>query len=100
MFDVYYETVTRKAYAMTLVDTRYVDGLQATLNVWANALAVALPTHRAQITLARNTAQRVDSNQDGKLNEDDQFFDLWDLADKLAAQGIVVAESNALQSGH
>lgn len=97
MFDVYYETVNRKAYAMTLVDVRYVDALHATLNAWANALGAALPTGRAQITLARNIAQRVDSNQDGSLNEDDQFFDLWDLADKLAAQGIAVAESNALK---
>jgi Clostripain family len=97
MFDVYYQTVNRKAYTMALVETQQIDPVQNALNAWATALLGTLPASQPQIALARTLAQKVDSNQDGKLTEEDHFIDLWDLADKLAAQGIAVAEGNALK---
>ncbi|MEZ4710586.1 MAG: clostripain-related cysteine peptidase [Caldilineaceae bacterium] len=98
MFDVYFQTVNRKAYAMSLVDTTKIDPLQSALNAWAVALIQALPAKQAEIALTRTLAQKVDSNNDGRISDEDQFVDLWDLADKLAAQGIAASQGAALKA--
>ncbi|MEZ4706807.1 MAG: clostripain-related cysteine peptidase [Caldilineaceae bacterium] len=98
MFDVYYQAVTRKAYAMSLVETQQIPAVFSAFNAWATALTNALPAGQAQLTLARTLAQKVDSNQDGAITEEDQYVDLWDLADKVAAQGLAVTEGAALKA--
>ena len=98
MFNVYLANVTSKPYAMSLVDSAQINNVNTAVNNWANALLIALPTAKSKIALARASAQKVDSNDDQKLTDADQMLDLWDLADKLAAQGIAVAPGNALKA--
>jgi hypothetical protein len=98
MFDLYYGAVTGKPYAMSLVDLAQIPTLDAAVNAWSNALRAALPTQRAAIAEARAEAQKVDSNADLQLTNDDVLIDLWDLADRLARKGIAVAEGNALKA--
>ena len=98
VFDTYYANVAHNAYAMTLVETAAITQVHTALNTWADALRAQLPAQRTQITLARQQAQKFDSNGDKKLTEDDYYLDLWDLADKLAAQGLAVTEAMALKT--
>lgn len=97
MFDVYYEAVTRP-YVVSLVESGQMAGVQSALNAWATAIQSELGSNKAAITSARSAAQKIDSNSDDKTNDDDAYVDLWDVADKMAAQGIAVAESNALKA--
>lgn len=98
MFDVYRTNVTRDAYAMTLVSTAQITDVHVALNNWADALSGLVATEREKITLARSQAQKIDSNSDKQLTDRDQYIDLWDLADKIAAQGLAVTESNVLKA--
>ncbi|MEM7130630.1 MAG: clostripain-related cysteine peptidase [Chloroflexota bacterium] len=98
MFDVYQRSVTNLPYAMTLVNTTHISTVHSAVNNWSNALIGQLNAQRDKIALARSQAQKIDSNSDKKLTDDDQYIDLWDLADKLATQGVAVAESNALKA--
>lgn len=97
VFDTYYANVAHNAYAMTLVETAQITRVHTALNAWADALIAQLPGSREQMTLARQQTQKFDSNSDKKLTDDDYYLDLWDLADKLAVQGIAAQEATALK---
>ena len=98
MFDIYQQSVTNLPYAMTLVESAKITTVHSAVNDWANALLAQVDTQRDKIARARSQAQKIDSNSDKKLTDDDQYLDLWDLADKLATQGVATAESNALKA--
>lgn len=97
LFDVYYEAVTRP-YVVSLVESRQLEDVQNALNAWSTALQAQLGSSTAAIDSARAAAQKVDANNDDFANDDDAYVDLWDAADKMAAQGVAVAESNALKA--
>ncbi|MEZ4678659.1 MAG: clostripain-related cysteine peptidase [Caldilineaceae bacterium] len=97
IFDVYYNAV-ELPYVVSLTESSGMAGVQNALNAWASALQSALGSNRNGVNAARSAAQKIDANNDDALTDDDAYIDLWDLADKMAAQGIAVAESNALKA--
>lgn len=97
VFDVYYGAVTQP-YVVSLVESNQLDSVETALNTWAGALRNQLGDNKAAITSARSAAQKVDANNDDLANDDDAYVDLWDVADKIATEGIAVAESNALKA--
>ena len=110
MFDVYQGSVLANAYVMTLAKTDGVQALQTAVNAWADALIQALqadPANGAKLQLARTLAQKINSQNSlrggsasngagARLTDEDHYLDLYDLAAKVAAQGIAVAESQAV----
>lgn len=97
MFDVYYAAVTNP-YVVSLVDTSKLDGLHAAVNNWATALRNVATTSATALANARAAAQKVEVNGDDVLTTQDPYIDLWDLADKVATQGIAATEATALKS--
>jgi hypothetical protein len=97
MFDVYYAAVT-DPYVVALVDTSKLDALHGAVNGWASVLQNQLGTAAGLIAAGRTAAQKVEANGDNEITDADPYLDLWDLADKLAAQGIGAAEATALKS--
>jgi hypothetical protein len=97
MFDVYYAAVTQP-YVVSLIDSSKVGALHTAVNNWANALQGAVAGSAAALANARTAAQKVEANNDNVISNEDPFVDLWDLADKAAAQGIAGTEAAALKS--
>lgn len=97
LFDIYYAAVTNP-YAVALVDTSKLDALHAEVNAWAGAVQAQLGTAVNAITMGRTNAQKVDANGNNSITDDDAFIDLWDLADKLALQGIAAPQADTLKS--
>ncbi len=97
IFDVYYKAV-ELPYVVSLTESSGMTAVQNALNAWATAVQSALGSNRTAINNARSAAQKVDANNDDQANDDDAYVDLWDLADKMAAQGVAVTESNALKA--
>lgn len=97
VFDVYYNAV-ELPYVVSLIESQQTANLQNALNGWASALQSALGTNRDTIAAARSAAQKMDTNDDNRLTDDDAYIDLWDLANQIAQRGIAVAESNALKA--
>jgi len=96
IFEVYYNAV-ELPYVVSVVESQGMSTVQNALNAWATAVQNALGGNRAAINNARSAAQKVDANNDDQLTDDDAYIDLWDLADKMAQQGIAVTEGNALK---
>ena len=97
IFDVYYESVTLP-YAVSLVESAKMDAVQSALNSWASAVHAQLGSAQDKISDVRNNVQKVDVNGNDQVNNDDPYVDLWDAADKMAAQGIAATEGNALKA--
>lgn len=97
MFDVYYAAVTQP-YVVTLVDTSKLEALHSAVNAWATALRNAIAGSTTTLTTARTAAQKVEANGDNVITNEDPYVDLWDLADKVAAQGIAANEAATLKN--
>lgn len=93
VFDVYYNAVSRQPYALSLVDSSKMEALLVAVKNWADTLRSAGTAQLPRMKAARSAAQKIDQTGNGQLEEDDAYLDLWDLADKMAAQGIGIAES-------
>jgi hypothetical protein len=85
------------------------DDLHAAVNAWSLALLQALrdsPENAGKLQLARTLAQKINSQNSlrggssgvitERLTDEDHYLDLYDLAKKMADQGIAVAESQAV----
>jgi hypothetical protein len=96
MFEVYYDAV-RATYAVSLIDLRQMDQVQAALSEWADALGALAGTSRAELAAARQEAQKIDTNGDDRLSETDAYIDLWDLAARMEARGLAAPQSGALR---
>jgi len=96
MFDIYYNAV-RNPYAVSLVDSSKMGALLTAVTNWADALRTAGTAQIPAMRAVRAAAQKIDANGDHQLAENDAYIDLWDLADKMAAQGIGVAEAAAVR---
>ncbi len=97
MFEVYYDEV-RSSYAVSLIDLRQMDQVQAALSEWADALGALAGTSRAELAAARQEAQKIDTNGDGELTITDSSIDLWDLAARMEARGLAAPQSGALRT--
>ena len=84
-------------FAMALIQGDKMDDVNLALQSWANSMLGQMNTVRDKITLARDSSQKVDSNGDGVLTEKDFYLDLWDLAEKMASQGLALSEGDALK---
>jgi hypothetical protein len=97
MFETNLEAV-RSPHALALVDTQQMDALRAAVDAWANALGQLVGTSRETMTMARHLAQKINTNGNASLDDMDEYIDLWDLADQMAAQGIAVPQSEDVQA--
>jgi len=99
MFDIYYESVREPYYyTESLVESGKMSAVQGAVNDWAITLLNEVGTNKASLESARRNAQKIDSNVDNLITEEDSYIDLWDLADKMAAQGIAEQEGQALKA--
>ncbi len=92
IFDVYYAAVTNP-YALSLIDSSKMAAVQAAVDDWADALSASVGTTKNGMTSARSNAQKIDTNGDDLLTDQDNYIDLWDLADEMAARGIAATEA-------
>jgi len=97
IFDVYYDSV-QMPYVVSLVEASKMEAVHNAVNDWADALSAQLNSQRQAISVARANAQKMEVNGDDIIDDKDPYVDLWDAADKIAGQGIAVAESTALKS--
>jgi hypothetical protein len=98
MFDVYYESIGEPYYYVeSLVDANKMSAIQGAVNDWAITLLNEVGTNKTSLETARKNAQKIDTNIDNQITEEDAYIDLWDLADKMAAQGIAEQEGQALK---
>ncbi|MFH1085135.1 MAG: clostripain-related cysteine peptidase [Chloroflexota bacterium] len=97
VFEVYYDAVTNP-YAISIIDTSKVAAVHTAVNTWANALKSKVGTQRAAMGNARSAAQKIEVDQDWQITDRDFYLDLWDLADRMAAQGVAAAESNQVKT--
>jgi hypothetical protein len=98
MFDIYYESVGEPHYyAQSLVESGKMNAVQGAVNDWAITLLNEVGSNKASLEIARRNAQKIDTNVDNQITEEDANLDLWDLVDKMAAQGIAEQEGRALQ---
>jgi hypothetical protein len=97
IFDVYYNAV-RSPYSVSLVDSSKLGALHTAMTNWANLLrsqnANQIPTMQA----ARAAAQKIDQDGNNRLDENDAYIDLWDLADQMAVRGIGANEATAVKA--
>jgi hypothetical protein len=99
IFDVYYNAVTiNYFYNESLVDLSKMAAVHTAVNDFADVLIAQLGSSKDNITTARANAQKIDTNSDDRLTDEDMYLDLWDFADKAAAQGLATIESAALKS--
>ncbi|HMN28339.1 MAG TPA: clostripain-related cysteine peptidase, partial [Caldilineaceae bacterium] len=96
MFDVYYQAV-QNAYVVSLVDSSKLDALHTAVTGLSAALRPQLNASAAKMAGARSAAQKIDANADNRLSDEDAYIDLWDLANKLAGQGLATTEVAALK---
>lgn len=97
LFEVYFATVTAP-YAVSLIDASQMEAVRAAVDSWSDALGALLATSGESITLARQAAQKIDTDLNDRLDDNDQYIDLWHLADTMAAQGIAVPQSDAVKA--
>ncbi len=97
MFDTYYTSVT-STYAVALVDTSQMDAVQSAVDAWAHELSATEASNRPALSSARHAAQKIDTDNDRALTDNDQHLDLWHLADSTAAQGVAVSQSAAVKA--
>jgi hypothetical protein len=98
IFNTYFNAVVNYPYTLSLIDTSHMASIQSAVDSWASTLSGALGTSSTAIEQARANAQKIDTNVDDALTVHDEYIDLWDLADKMAAEGIAVAESTAVKN--
>lgn len=97
MFEVYFTTVNAP-YAVSLIDASQMEAVRLAVDDWSNMLQPMLSTSRDSIAQARKEAQKIDTNLNERLDEEDQSLDLWDLAKTMSAQGIAEPQSNAVKA--
>jgi hypothetical protein len=98
MFDLYFDSVGQPYYYNeALIDSSRMNAVHGALNDWALTLLSEVQDNRNSLESARRSAQKIDTNVDNQLSETDTYIDLWDLADKMAAQGIAESEGQALK---
>jgi hypothetical protein len=97
VFDVYYNAVTQP-YVVSLIDTSKLGALHSAVDAWAGVLRNAVGGSANALVTARTATQKVEANGDNVITNEDPYVDLWDLADKVAAQGIGANEATALKS--
>jgi hypothetical protein len=97
MFDVYFEAVTMP-YAVSLVETSKLQAVHEAVNAWATALTNQVNSSAQSMVAARSATQKIDTNNDDALSDEDRYLDLWHLADRMAAQGLAVNEATALKA--
>jgi hypothetical protein len=96
VYDVYLRSVT-SPYTLSLIDSSGITALHSAINDFANALQPEVATSKELLMAGRNKAQKFEQNNDRAINNADGFIDLWDLADKVAAQGLATTEAAALK---
>lgn len=84
IFEVYYAAVTNP-HAVSLIDASKMGDLHTAVSNWATALESQVGASKGKMTTARSGAQKIDTNVDDLLTDEDMFLDLWDLADKMEA---------------
>jgi len=97
IFDVYFDAV-RNPYAVSLIDASKMEALRTAVDNWSNALQGQVGAAKPAMTAARSNAQKIDANGDDMLSDADAYIDLWDLADKMAAQGIATPQAAAVKT--
>jgi hypothetical protein len=97
MFDVYFEAVTMP-YAVSLVESSKMQAVHDAVNAWATALTSQVNSSAQSMVAARSATQKIDTNNDDALSDEDRYLDLWHLADRMAAQGLAVNEGAALKA--
>lgn len=97
MIDVYHKSVTTNPYGVALIEAGKMDGLLAAVTRWANALDEHMDVAHPALTSAREGAQRIDANSDNVLTTEDEYLDLYDLAEQTAARGLAAAEAADVQ---
>jgi hypothetical protein len=73
------------------------NAVQGAVNDWAITLLNEIGSNKSSLESARRNAQKIDSNVDNLITEEDSYIDMWDLVDKMAAQGIAEQEGRALK---
>jgi hypothetical protein len=97
LYDTYNAVFSSMPYVVSLVDAGKLDALHQAVNNWAGALLASLPASSGALRAARSAAQKVEINLDDIIDNGDYMLDLWDVADGIAAQGLAVAQANALK---
>ncbi|RIK43734.1 MAG: hypothetical protein DCC55_04740 [Chloroflexi bacterium] len=96
MFDVYFEAVTMP-YAVSLVESSKMQAVHDAVNLWATALINQVNSSAQSMVAARSATQKIDTNNDDALSDEDRYLDLWHLADRMAAQGLAANEAAVLK---
>jgi hypothetical protein len=97
IFDEYFDAV-QGPHTPALIDTSKLDALHTTVNAWSDTLRTMARTSKPAMTAARQAAQKIDVVVDEQPNTNNNYIDLWDLADQMAARGIAVPQSEAVKA--